>query len=305
MFALFPAAVITIYCELRVKPYMEAFYARQKESQQRRGYQQQPQTKNAMRVDRAVEESVETQHKMSLSERLNSFWTEVHALVVEGVPTGEGENKDDSSEKDGAKDSAKDISSSHKDKPTKDPTTKSSNAEVPTESSPSSPTTSIEPVTLEVLAQRLERLESLIRTKVTTEDTSDTLVDEEEPLVNQSGIKSRIEQRMREAAEADSMHESSQEKAKDENNFNWGQHIWNSMANLLKDDKGNEDKAPKRDETADNRKPPPKETEHESTYNKETDAEPPNSKAEIDSNAPSNSDEQAGNKSERPWWKIW
>lgn len=314
LFALFPAAVIAAYCEFRVRPVMEDFYARKDaRNQQQRRYDRpgQAQSPNALQLGNAVKESTETQQNMSWTERWNAFWDEVQ-LVLGGTPEGDSEEDEDSSstteERD--KESSKDTSSP------KVGTTQSvpvNNDPSPAQSKDASAPSGEETVTLEVLAQRLERLEQLVVPAKSTDRNANEAyrgADDPPPSPNQSGIKNRIDQRIREKAQADKMRELSQDTdtEKGAEYETWGRRIWNAVQTFLQDDTDPE-KAPQNNEADNQKENPPKEAKGTTaSADKEDDKAATSSapKANTHEDPPSPSDEQQSEStSDRPWWKIW
>ena len=311
-FALLPAAVITLYCELRVRPAMEAYNARQNELNQRRDGSKQNASTNSMKLHNIIEESVHEQQTKTFTERLAGLWTEVQALVVDNI-TGEKENNHGSLENEDVKNESPKETSSQGAASTNGPTTTvqgSSAGGSAKSSSSTTDTTSIEPVNLETLAQRLDRLERLIENNAVggEQPPNDAIVDEEPPPnKRQSGIRDRIERRIRESALREA---SSRDEEKDEkyslDNLGW--YMWRSMASLLNNGSEAKDTEPNRDDAVEQKKLAPRQNNDQRTENKENDSKPSsNCKGENHGtdNAPSLADDNMDGKPEKPWWKIW
>lgn len=267
-FALLPAVVISIYCEFRVKPVMIDFYARQEASQRQRLLHTGTPIENGHHRSGKPQQQQQQQHlhqsgeilnhsqnnNPTLAERFSVMWYEVQSLLS-GL-TFQDENEDDEPEE------ANRAAVTTTRYPYPESSVKTLNAnrrESNKKNEAAAPLPNATPVdshvTLRLLVQRIENLERVLQHKHPHPQGKEQEREEERQQQKQrqqhlrlhpqqSGIRGRVEGRMRRELEAETLEsntiptspppaETDQGRAvqsdSNEKGGDWSQKVWSSI----------------------------------------------------------------------------
>ena len=319
MFALMPAAVIALYCEFRVHPAMEAFYAEQDQHNQRMlGMGMQPGSGSGSSHPPAGQATSTgaSESKTSWSEGLHKFWTELQLLFADGMH--EEQQDEDSARSSKPRDHQDHVPEAQSKKNVAETATRDENPNI--QDMDPAVAGDGEAVTMELLLRRLEQLERLMGQNpvqksnepgTNSKDTTPTSYPQ------QSGIRTRIHQRMREAERVEQSAKEDKIEHGDEA-MDWIGSAWNSVKSILLNvTKGHETEHAKRDTIGEDvkLKESSSPAQDNASCNKQNAATDPRGVDRIGRSPPPEDPTTASTASEdsaagkdhltQPWWKFW
>jgi hypothetical protein len=232
-FSLLPAFLIFVYMEFRVKPIMIAFYADQEQQQghSRQGTNQDDQQQQSQKMQHLggmmqTGSSSLDEHSMSLGDRFTAAWHDLQSFLSSQNDSDEGTNTEISSvASPTTEDTRQDSSKMKKTTEGSSSSSLSGDGGHDTHATNEGPTIPTKELTLQTLAQRLERLESYITTQYSPSSTPHQQIpsgsSSQSPPLQQSGIHTRRLEHQRRQAEAAAAGVSTTPRDMDERVIQW------------------------------------------------------------------------------------